>query len=163
VFKLGAWASGQTELRRELLTNGTPERHIRELFITGLTSNPNIFNSRYSPYQVPRQSDSPAFRPAYIRATGAGHAAPTAFFGNSPGRKNACSPKSLDVDLDREIGSGTQPILTKHCWLIAYHGVSEMETPGTPAVGRKVVGWRADAEIVNNRKVKTGPMDGGSA
>ena len=30
-----------------------------------------------------------------------------------------------------KIGGGTPPILTRHGWLIVYHGVSEMAEPGT--------------------------------
>ncbi|HEY6120413.1 MAG TPA: hypothetical protein VIV66_10660 [Pyrinomonadaceae bacterium] len=35
-----------------------------------------------------------------------------------------------------KIGGGTPPILTRHGWMIIYHGVSETEEPG--AVGRKL-------------------------
>jgi len=32
-----------------------------------------------------------------------------------------------------KIGAGTPPVLTRHGWLIVYHGVSEMPTPGSGA------------------------------
>ena len=33
-----------------------------------------------------------------------------------------------------KIGGGTPPILTRHGWLILYHGVSEMAEPAGAAV-----------------------------
>ena len=46
-------------ITRGLLTSGTLERYIRELSITGLTSNPSIFDHAIRNARAPRRSWHP--------------------------------------------------------------------------------------------------------